>query len=326
MQQNRAKQTIVFNHYLISCSHLPESDRRFMSRARLITALDEELSDLPISEDVITESEFSTSLTSPTEALPSSRLVQVKQSPFLNVFYSHHPLKITIDSGAETNMIRESVAKQIGAHITKGSQLALQADGQSPITITGETRLVVMHDNKEFILEAVVAQNVDADVLAGVPFMDTNDIAVRPAKREIILGDGTTYEYGVAISTSGAHANCCTQACVLCAPPKSTTIWPGEFIELDCKDSPDCELALEPHTDCAVNILGQQNNVWPLPRIVSSVAGKIRIPNDTDSPLILQRNQHFAQVCPTFYPDSSPSQSETLPSILNVTRASPTDH
>ena len=132
-----------FIHCLSSCPHLPESDHRFMSRARLIAALDEELSDLSISEDVITESEFSTSLTSPAEALPSSRRVQVKQSRFLNVFYSHHPLKITINSGAETNMIRESIAKQIGAHITKSSQLALQADGQSPITITGETRLAV---------------------------------------------------------------------------------------------------------------------------------------------------------------------------------------
>ena len=97
--------------------------------------------------------------------------------------------------------------------------------------------------------------------------MDTNDIAVHPAKRQIILGDGTTYEYGIAISTSSAHAIRRTQACVLRAPPKSTTIWPGEFIELDCKDPPDCELALEPCTDCTVNILGQQNNVWPLPFI-----------------------------------------------------------
>ena len=87
------------------------------------------LSDLSISEDVATEPEFSSSLTSLTEALPSSHRVQVKQSPFLNVFYSHHPLKITTDSGAKTNMIRESVAKEIEAHITKSSQLALQADG-----------------------------------------------------------------------------------------------------------------------------------------------------------------------------------------------------
>ena len=73
------------NHYLSSCPHLPESDHRFMPRAFLIATLDEELSDLSISEDVITESEFSTSLTSPTEALPSSHHVQVKQCPFFNV-------------------------------------------------------------------------------------------------------------------------------------------------------------------------------------------------------------------------------------------------
>ena len=213
-------------------------------------------------------------------------------------------------------MIRESVAKQIAAHITKSSQLALHADGQSPITITGDTRLGVKRDNKEFILEALVPQNVDADVLAGVLFMDTNNIAVHPAKEQVILGDSTTYEYGIAISTSGAHAIRRTQARVLCAPPKSTVIWPREFIEFDCKDPPDCELTIELLTDCAVNSLGQQNNVWPLPRTVSSVNGKIRIPNDTDSPLILQRNQHFAQICLTFYLDSSCSQSETLPSTI----------
>ena len=136
-------------------------------------------------------------------------------------------------------MIKDSVSKQIGAHIAKSFQLAFQADGQSPITVTGDTRLIDSLDNKEFILEALVAQNVDADILAEVPFMGTNDIVICPAKRQIILGDGTTYiwcinmEYGAAISTSGARAIHCTQAGVLCAPPKSTTIWPGGFIELD---------------------------------------------------------------------------------------------
>ena len=99
-----------------------------------------------------------------------------------------------------------------------------------------------------------------------------------------------------------------------------------EFIELDCKDHLDCELALEPRTDCAVNSLDQQKNVWPLPSIVSSVAGKICIPNDTDSPLILQRNQPFAQVSPTFCPDSSPSQCENLPSIQSTARPSFNDY
>ena len=85
-------------------------------------------------------------------------------------------------------MIRESVVKQIGAHITKSSQLALQADSQSRITFTGEPRLIVTCGNKELILEALVAQNVDADVLAGVPFIDTDDIAVRLQKGKLFLG------------------------------------------------------------------------------------------------------------------------------------------
>ena len=117
-----------------------------------------------------------------------------------------------------------------------------------------------------------------------------------------------------------------SKACIPCAPPKSTTIWPGEVTEIGFKDPPDCELALEPRTDCAVNSLDQQNNVWPLPSIVSSVTGKIRIPNDTDFPLILQCIQHFPQVCPTFCPDSSPSQCEILPSIQSITRPSFKDY
>ena len=135
-----------------------------------------------------------------------------------------------------------------------------------------------------------------------------------PQKGKLFLG----------MSTSGAHAIRCTQARILHAPNKSTTSWPGEFSVMSL---PDCELALDPRTDCAVNSLDQQNNVWPLPSTVSIVAGKIRIPNDTVSPLILQRNKHFfAQVCPTFCPDSSPSQCETLPSIQSSTRPSFKDY
>lgn len=40
--------------------------------------------------------------------------------------------------------------------------------------------------------------------LAGTPFMEVNDIAVRPAKQEVTLGDGTTYTYG---STAPTEAN-----------------------------------------------------------------------------------------------------------------------
>ena len=46
---------------------------------------------------------------------PVTRRVNVSQSPFLHAFYSHHPLRLTIDTGAETNMMRASLARLSGA-------------------------------------------------------------------------------------------------------------------------------------------------------------------------------------------------------------------
>ena len=68
--------------------------------------------------------------------------------------------------------------------------------GQSPLSIKGETRMNLTRNAKRFFLEALVVENIDVDILAGVPFMACNDISVRPAKHQIIIGDGTTYEYG----------------------------------------------------------------------------------------------------------------------------------
>ena len=77
----------------------------------------------------------------PTMEPPATRRVNVSQSPFLHAFYSHHPLRLTMDTGAETNLMRASLVRHIGAKVTKSSQTALQADGRTPLTVVGETRL-----------------------------------------------------------------------------------------------------------------------------------------------------------------------------------------
>ena len=80
--------------------------------------------------------------------LPShsvSGCIQISQSPYLNVFYKHIQLKVVIDSGAKATMIHESVAKQLGASIQTNSHHALQADGQSSLTVTGETSITFIH-------------------------------------------------------------------------------------------------------------------------------------------------------------------------------------
>ena len=46
---------------------------------------------------------------------------------------------------------------------------------------------------KSFSFDGLIVENLDVDILAGTSFMESNDIAVRPAKRQVMLGDGTTY-------------------------------------------------------------------------------------------------------------------------------------
>ena len=69
------------------------------------------------------------------------------------------------------NIIHASTAKRLGVHISESSQSAHQADGSSPLTITGETRLRLARDNHTFMFEGLVVDNLDVDILVGFPFV-----------------------------------------------------------------------------------------------------------------------------------------------------------
>ena len=160
--------------------------------------------------------------------IPSAHRVNVTRSPYRHVFFNEHPLRLTIDTGAETNMIKASLASYIGASITKSSQQALQADGNTPLTIVGDTRLSFSRNDRTLTLEALVVKNLDVDILAGTPFMTGNDIAVRPATQEILIAGCDIVSYGFSSTPSKTPTvRCCP---ILRAPLVSSTIWPGNFL------------------------------------------------------------------------------------------------
>ena len=66
-----------------------------------------------------------------------------------------------------------------------------------------------------------------------------------PAKGHVLLEDNTTLVYGSPSNPPKATTTQC--AMVLCRPTSSTTVWPGEFMEVDqpCDTSPDSEYGLE---------------------------------------------------------------------------------
>ena len=208
-----------------------------------------------------------------------SRPVNTKQSPHFNAFYHHHSLKLTLDTGAETSMIKASVASSIAAPIVKTSQQALQADGVTPLIVVGETHLTLSQAGKHLTLDALV--------VAGTPFMITNDISVRPAKGQVLIQGSKILAYHPK-STAGsqAHAVRCTQSYVLCSSAPTTVVLPEEYLELDLPPNidPDCTLATEARTDAPSNQCSKVSQLWPQSQIVEAVASRVHLVNDTAEP------------------------------------------
>ena len=96
--------------------------------------------------------------------------------------------------------------------------------------------------------------------------MKANDIAVPPAKRLIALADGSSFTYGSSNDRSTQKA--ARRAVVLRAPETSTTLWPGDYIELELPQDlpPDSLHALEPRSDIPQVHLATTSELLPPPK------------------------------------------------------------
>ena len=297
------------NHFLSQCTFLPDNDRRFMVKARQIVGI--------LDDEQDTNYDLDPDPPCPETTLPTPDVVayrvQTRQSPYMDVFHGHRVVRITIDRGATGNMIRHSTAKHLGFPIISRAQSVQQADGSSQLQVVGEIRTSFTRDNTDFTFEGLVVEDFDVEMLAGAPFMEANDVAVRPAKREVLLGNGSTYTYGSQANPSPPTT--VRRAFVLRAPTPSKTVWPGEFLEVQLPDDapPNSEYALEPRTDAPRLRNLKPSQLWPQPGVVSSVVRAIRIPNLSTEPRTLKRHEHFCQVTPVFEPkeESPTSQPPT---------------
>ena len=293
------------HHFLSECVYLPEQDRRYMAKIRQVTDILDEV-DEGDDENYDGNDAFDVNPT-------AAQRIDVRQSPYLDTFHNHHAVRVTIDSGATGNMIRHDTAVRLGCKIKHSSQSAHQADGSSPLTIVGETTISLARKNNTFQFCGLVVQNLDVEMLAGTPFMEINDITIRPAKRIITLADGTTYTYGTTQRALNRHA--VRRAHVLRAPPTNTTVWPGDFVEVNLPAdmySEDATFAIEPRYDATVNKCVSENDVWPQPSLIMSVEGVVRIPNLTNTTRVLKRNEHFCQIREVFEPDNATAVPDSL--------------
>ena len=159
-------------HFLSTCKYLPDEDKQYMSRVRQSYCT--EVGDSESEDNVDNEQvSFLNDNVGPSKlrVVSALRRVSTKQSPYFKAFYKHFPLELTLDTGAEVSMIKASSADYIGVTIKKSNHSALQADGVTPLNIVGECHFTLSRDGIELQLEALVVNDLDVDILAGIPFM-----------------------------------------------------------------------------------------------------------------------------------------------------------
>ena len=84
-------------------------------------------------------------------------------------------------------MISVTTASRLSLPLKPATQAAQQADGITPLSVTGETHIIVSHGKYDFLLDALVVKELDVDILAGTPFMTQNDVAIRLAKNKLFF-------------------------------------------------------------------------------------------------------------------------------------------
>ena len=152
--------------------------------------------------------------------------------------------------------------------------------------------MCLSRDSHIFFFEGLVIENLDVDVLAGIPFMVANDIAVRPSKHQVLIGNDVN-TYG-SFTVTERHDQCSTKAHVLRAVA-STTVWPGDYLEVDIPKSVlhhDGLLAVEPHLRGSL----------VTPSILHSVGNKIRIENTSSDPVTVRKHEYFCDVRNVYVP------------------------
>ncbi|KAK2156293.1 hypothetical protein NP493_1980g00016 [Ridgeia piscesae] len=112
----------MFNsHTLIDCRHLPQCDKKALGWSRFVTndVCEEDEDDLYDGDTL--GNVFSDPAVRLVERHPVSHRIGVVQPPVLYTFYRQHPMAITLDTGATTNMIRASTGRVCTLPITLAS-------------------------------------------------------------------------------------------------------------------------------------------------------------------------------------------------------------
>ncbi len=208
-------------------------------------------------------------------------------------------MRVLCDSGAESSLIKYSVAKKLGLQIQPTSHSASQADGVTQMTPCGEVHMSLTRDALILPIEAIVVKELGCDIIGGAPFLENNRIVLDMPQRKIIIANNNTFQYGMRATKKLPLVVRRSQSFLLKSTSKQV-ILPGEYIELETPDnfSDNTIIAIEPRCDTG-------DSSWISPMISTTLDGKLRVPNLTPDPVMVNKHQHLLQAYYTTTPEDN---------------------
>ena len=105
--------------------------------------------------------------------------------------------QLTIDSGCEGNCVRLDVCERLGIPVhpldPEDNKVPTQADGNSPLDIVGQVKFTAVRGKVIFHFHGYVARTLNAEILCGGPFMESNKLVQELHKNRIIVDGKYTF-------------------------------------------------------------------------------------------------------------------------------------
>ena len=288
------------DHYLSECRFLPLADKKYFSRIREV----EEESDAEESDacSVQISPKVSNPVLQQGIVKDSNQVVRIESlhtgnanrvavypSPVLEMYVRNNTAEVTIDSGAEINLIQANECKRLNIDINPSVQRCRGAEC-SPLEVVGEVNFQCVRGHHTLQFSGLAVKTLNCAILAGMPFQVDNDVFTRPAAGQIMIQDCCRFKHKAGVATGGIRL--CT-ASVL-KMPRKMCVYPGEKVSVPVPvDFADKKIAIEPR---AVSTESSTPPWIECQAIDCNSEGEITLCNNTDLPVIIKKNEQFAQI------------------------------
>ena len=235
--------------------------------------------------------------------------------------YKHHPMSLILDTGAEHNVIGDTVVKRLSIKILKTSSQAQQVD-KSKLHSIGRISVTLSNADDSWQFDALVCVGNGDVVIAGNPFLEQgiNPITYKNIT-EIVFKNGSIR----TIPWRPLKALPNKPMISLLRVPEKITIYPDEFLEVTAPPEMskfesseilllprltskakmvECTPITQPRTRYTHNPSDNNPDSWPAyelvpfppPQFTHIVSGKIRILNSSPLPITINRNDQIADI------------------------------